>query len=90
MAIALKSYCFLQLKKPETGFQVGVSSKKATIISIKRYTSVSASATGSIEAISISETFNKLKKQGKVSVLIYYIFIFWFHAMHVTFSLKLE
>jgi len=90
MAIALKSHCFLQLKKPETGFQVGVSSKKATIISIKRYTSVSASATRSIEAISISETFNNLKKQGKVSVLIYYIFIFWFHAMHVMFSLQLE
>ncbi|KEH23852.1 tryptophan synthase alpha chain [Medicago truncatula] len=71
MAIALKSHCLLQLKKPETGFRVGVSSKNATIISIKRYTSVSASATRSIEAISISETFNNLKKQGKVALIPY-------------------
>ncbi|WJX78953.1 cTPxI [Trifolium repens] len=71
MAIALKSFCFLHLKKPKTDFRVGYPSKKATIISVKRYTSVSASATRTSEAVSISETFNKLKKQGKVALIPY-------------------
>ncbi|CAJ2633036.1 unnamed protein product [Trifolium pratense] len=71
MAIALKSFCFLHLKKPETDFPVGFSSKKATIISVKRYTSMSASAIRTSGAVSISETFKKLKKQGKVALIPY-------------------
>lgn len=68
MAIALKSSCFLQLKKPEASFQVSFSSKKA-IISFKRHTPVAAIRT--MEAVGLSETFNRLKKQGKVALIPY-------------------
>lgn len=68
MAIALKSSCFLQLKKPEAGFQVCFSSKKA-IISVKRYTPMAALRT--VETVGLSETFNRLKKQGKVALIPY-------------------
>ncbi|KAI5426601.1 tryptophan synthase alpha chain [Lathyrus oleraceus] len=72
MAIALKSCCFLQLKKAETGFNnLSLSSNNVSIISAKRYTSVSATANRTIEAVSISETFNKLKNQGKVALIPY-------------------
>ncbi|CAL5193698.1 unnamed protein product [Lathyrus oleraceus] len=72
MAIALKSSCFLQLKKAETGFNnLSFSSNNVSIISAKRYTSVSATANRTIEAVSISETFNKLKNQGKVALIPY-------------------
>ncbi|CAK8543522.1 unnamed protein product [Lathyrus sativus] len=72
MAIALKSSFFLQLKKPETGFNnLSFSSNNVSIISAKRYTSVSAIANRTIEAVSISETFNSLKKEGKVALIPY-------------------
>lgn len=63
MAIALKSSCFFQVKKPEAGFPVYFSSKKA-IISVKRNTPVAAIRT--METVGLSETFSRLKKQGKV------------------------
>ncbi|KAL5059629.1 hypothetical protein RYX36_031233 [Vicia faba] len=72
MAIALKSSCFLQLKKAETGFNnLSFSSNNVSMISAKRYISVSATANRTIEAVSISETFNSLKKQGKVALIPY-------------------
>jgi len=64
MALALNSSCFLQLKKPQVGFHVCFSSKKA-LISVKRYTPVAAMRT--MEAPGLSETFTRLKKEGKVS-----------------------
>lgn len=64
MALALKSSCFLQLKKPEVGFHVCFSSKKA-LISVKRYTPVAAMRT--MEVPGLSETFTRLRKEGKVS-----------------------
>lgn len=74
MALALKSSCFLQLKKPEAGFQASFSSKRA-IISVKRYTPVAAIKT--MEAVGLSATFTRLKKEGKVC------FFSCFHACHV-------
>ncbi|RDX60275.1 Tryptophan synthase alpha chain, chloroplastic [Mucuna pruriens] len=68
MAITLKSSCFLQLKKPEAGFQVCFSSKRATI-SLKRYTPVAAIRT--METVGLSATFTKLKKEGKVAFIPY-------------------
>jgi tryptophan synthase alpha chain len=68
MAIAFKSSCFLQLNKPQTRFAVSFSSNKPVTISFKRFTPVAAIKT--METIGLSETFSKLKKQGKVSVLI--------------------
>ncbi|XP_061369082.1 tryptophan synthase alpha chain [Gastrolobium bilobum] len=68
MAIVLKSTCFLQLKKPEASFQICFSSKKA-IISVKRHTPVAAIRT--MEAVGLSETFIRLKKQGKVAFIPY-------------------
>lgn len=62
MAIALKSICFLQLKKPEVNFQVCFPS-----ISVKRYTPVAAIRT--MEAVGLSETFTRLKEQGKVAFI---------------------
>lgn len=64
MAIALKSACFLPLKKPEVNFQGCFPSKKA-VISVKRYTPVAAIRT--METVGLSETFSRLKNQGKVS-----------------------
>ena len=72
MAIAFKSSCFLQFNKPDTSFWLSFSSRKPVIISVKRYTSVAAIKT--METVGISETFNRLKKQGKVSSYIYSIF----------------
>ncbi|XP_058740247.1 tryptophan synthase alpha chain-like [Vicia villosa] len=72
MAIALKSSCFLQLKKAETGFNnLSFSSNNVSVMSVKRFTSVSATANRTIEAVSISETFKSLKKQGKVALIPY-------------------
>ncbi|XP_020228247.1 tryptophan synthase alpha chain isoform X1 [Cajanus cajan] len=68
MALALKSSCFLQLKKPEVGFQVCFSSKRA-IISVKRYTPMAAIRT--MQPVGLSETFNRLKKDGKVAFIPY-------------------
>lgn len=67
MAIAFKSSCFLQFNKPNTGFGLSFSSRKPVIISVKRYTSVAAIKT--METVGISETFNRLKKQGKVALI---------------------
>lgn len=64
MAIAFKSSCFLQLNKPENSFRVSFSSKK-TIVSVKRITPVAAIKT--METVGLSETFKRLKEQGKVS-----------------------
>lgn len=93
MAIALKSSCFLQLNKPDSGFRVSFYSKKPIIISVKRYTPVAATAIRTMETVGLSETFDRLKKQGKVSVLIYYYYFFClcsnFHACHI-FCLQLE
>ncbi|XP_047166776.1 tryptophan synthase alpha chain-like isoform X1 [Vigna umbellata] len=68
MALALKSSCFLQLKKPEVGFHVCFSSKKA-LVSVKRYTPVAAMRT--MEVPGLSETFTRLKKEGKVAFIPY-------------------
>ncbi|KAK7396400.1 hypothetical protein VNO78_17386 [Psophocarpus tetragonolobus] len=68
MALALKSSCFLQLKKPEGGFQVCFSSKRA-IISVKRYTPVAAIRT--MESAGLSATFKRLKEQGRVAFIPY-------------------
>ncbi|KAL1351576.1 hypothetical protein HN51_015472 [Arachis hypogaea] len=68
MAIALKSACFLQLKKPEVNFQGFLPSKRA-IVSVKRYTPVAAIKT--METVGLSETFTRLKKQGKVAFIPY-------------------
>nr|AFK33699.1 unknown [Lotus japonicus] len=68
MAIALKSSCFFQVKKPEAGFPVYFSSKKA-IIWVKRNTPVAAIRT--METVGLSETFSRLKKQGKVAFIPY-------------------
>ncbi|MED6192578.1 cTPxI [Stylosanthes scabra] len=68
MAIALKSTCFLQLKKPEVSFQGFLPSKRA-IVSVKRYTPVAAIKT--METVGLSETFTRLKKQGKVAFIPY-------------------
>lgn len=67
MAIAFKSSCFLQFNKPDTGFGLIFSSRKPVIFSVKRYTSVAAIKT--METVGISETFNRLKKQGKVALI---------------------
>lgn len=68
MALALKSSCLLQLKKPEAGFNVCFSSKKA-IISVKRYTPVAAIRI--MDAVGLSATFTRLKKEGKVAFIPY-------------------
>ena len=68
MALALKPSCFLQLKKPEAGFNVCFSSKKA-IISVKRYTPVAAIRI--MDAVGLSATFTRLKKEGKVAFIPY-------------------
>ncbi|KOM25139.1 hypothetical protein LR48_Vigan50s005900 [Vigna angularis] len=68
MALALKSSCFLQLKKPEVGFHVCFSSEKA-LVSVKRYTPVAAMRT--MEVPGLSETFTRLKKEGKVAFIPY-------------------
>lgn len=67
MAIAFKSSCFLQFNKPDTGFRLSFSSTKPFIISVKRYSPVAAIKT--METVGISETFNRLKKQGKVALI---------------------
>ncbi|XP_045795364.1 tryptophan synthase alpha chain-like isoform X1 [Trifolium pratense] len=67
MAIALKSSCFLQLNKPETRFGVSFSSNKPKIISFKRFTPVAAIK--AMETVGLSETFSRLKKQGKVAFI---------------------
>ncbi|XP_019456970.1 PREDICTED: tryptophan synthase alpha chain-like [Lupinus angustifolius] len=67
MAIALKSSCFLQLKKPEVNFLKGFPSKKG-FVSVKRYTPVSA-AIKTMETVGLSETFTRLKKEGKVALI---------------------
>ncbi|XP_058738102.1 tryptophan synthase alpha chain, chloroplastic-like isoform X1 [Vicia villosa] len=69
MAIAFKSSCFLQLNKPETGFRSSFSSKK-TVVSVKRYTPVVA-AIKTMETVGLSETFKRLKEQGKVALIPY-------------------
>ncbi|KAK7245414.1 hypothetical protein RIF29_40259 [Crotalaria pallida] len=66
MAIALKSSCFLQLKKPEVNYLVCFPSKKA-VISVKRYAPVAAIKT--METVGLSKTFARLKKQGKVALI---------------------
>ncbi|TKY62403.1 Tryptophan synthase alpha chain [Spatholobus suberectus] len=68
MALDLKPSCFLQLKKSEARFLACFSSKRA-IISVKRCTPVAAIRT--MEAVGLSETFTKLKKQGKVAFIPY-------------------
>jgi hypothetical protein len=69
MAIAFKSSCFLQLNKPQTRFAVSFSCNKPVTISFKRrFTPVAVIKT--METIGLSETFSRLKKQGKVSVLV--------------------
>ncbi|KAK7336805.1 hypothetical protein VNO77_17353 [Canavalia gladiata] len=68
MAISLKSTCFLQLKKPEAGFQVCFFPKKA-VISVKTYSPVAAIRT--MEAVGLSETFTRLRKQEKVAFIPY-------------------
>ncbi|CAL5194092.1 unnamed protein product [Lathyrus oleraceus] len=68
MAIAFKSSCFLQLNKPENSFRVSFSSKK-TIVSVKRITPVAAIKT--METVGLSETFKRLKEQGKVALIPY-------------------
>ncbi|CAI8614687.1 unnamed protein product [Vicia faba] len=68
MAIAFKSSCFLQLNKPDNGFRVGFSSKK-TIVSVRRITPVAAIKT--METVGLSETFKRLKEQGKVALIPY-------------------
>ncbi|WJX84684.1 cTPxI [Trifolium repens] len=70
MAIAFKSSCFLQLNKPQTRFAVSFSSNKPVTISFKRrFTPVAAIKT--METIGLSETFSRLKKQGKVAFIPY-------------------
>ena len=59
MGLALKSSCFLQLKKPQAGFNVCFSSKKV-IISMKQHTLVAAIRT--MEVAGLFATFTKLKK----------------------------
>ncbi|CAK8543924.1 unnamed protein product [Lathyrus sativus] len=68
MAIAFKSSCFLQLNKPESCFRVSFSTQK-TIVSVKRYTPVAAIKT--METVGLSETFKRLKEQGKVALIPY-------------------
>lgn len=64
MAIALISTSFWQLKKPEMNFQVRFHSNKP-IITVKRFTRMATiRAEGTV---GLSETFSRLKKQGKVS-----------------------
>ncbi|KAL2321002.1 hypothetical protein Fmac_029971 [Flemingia macrophylla] len=68
MDLALKSSCFLQLKKPEAGFEACFSSKRA-IISVKRYTPMAAIRT--TQTVGLAETFTRLKKEGKVAFIPY-------------------
>jgi tryptophan synthase alpha chain len=83
MAIAFKSSCFLQFNKPDTGFRLSFSSTKPFIISVKRYSPVAAIKT--METVGISETFNRLKKQGKVS----YIYSIFCSDSNQSFSLSM-
>nr|XP_025659016.1 tryptophan synthase alpha chain isoform X2 [Arachis hypogaea] len=54
--------------KPEVNFQGFLPSKRA-IVSVKRYTPVAAIKT--METVGLSETFTRLKKQGKVAFIPY-------------------
>jgi hypothetical protein len=58
----------LAIEQTQTRFAVSFSSNKPVTISFKRFTPMAAIKT--METIGLSETFSKLKKQGKVSVLI--------------------
>ncbi|KAI4301174.1 hypothetical protein L6164_034480 [Bauhinia variegata] len=68
MAIALKSASFFQLKKPEINFQVRVPSRKP-IISVRRCAPMAAISTA--PTVGLSETFTRLKKDGKVAFIPY-------------------
>ncbi|KAK4281223.1 hypothetical protein QN277_012745 [Acacia crassicarpa] len=67
MAIALKS-SFLQLKKYEVNFQPFYPSKKP-IVSFRRFTPMAA--VGAIKSVGLSETFIRLKREGKVAFIPY-------------------
>ncbi|XP_028758395.1 tryptophan synthase alpha chain isoform X1 [Neltuma alba] len=67
MAIALTS-SFLQLKKCEVDFHTFYPSKKP-IVSLRRYTTMAAIST--TKSVGISETFNRLKREGKVAFIPY-------------------
>lgn len=66
MALALKSTCFVQLKRPKSccAFR---SSRQLAIVSTRRSTTMAALST--VATIGISETFAKLKKEGKVAFI---------------------
>ncbi|XP_030442790.2 tryptophan synthase alpha chain [Syzygium oleosum] len=68
MALALKPTCFVQLKKPKSccAFQ---SSRQLAVVSTKRNTTMAALSI--VSTIGISETFAKLKKEGKVALIPY-------------------
>jgi hypothetical protein len=58
----------LAIEQTQTRFAVSFSSNKPATISFKRFTPVAVIKT--METIGLSETFSRLKKQGKVSVLV--------------------
>ncbi|KAF8019691.1 hypothetical protein BT93_G0398 [Corymbia citriodora subsp. variegata] len=68
MALALKSTCFVQLKKPKSCCAFP-SSRQLAVVSTKRNTTMAALST--VSTIGISETFAKLKKEGKVAFIPY-------------------
>ncbi|KAI4349456.1 hypothetical protein L6164_010042 [Bauhinia variegata] len=68
MAIALKSASFFQLKKTDINFQVRVPYGKP-IISVRKCAPMAAICTS--PTVGLSETFTRLKKEGKVALIPY-------------------
>ncbi|XP_021898023.1 tryptophan synthase alpha chain, chloroplastic-like [Carica papaya] len=69
MSISLKStVCFVHLRNPDTNFLTLSSSQKSSI-SFKRFTTM-ATLTAS-PTLGLTETFAKLKKQGKMAFIPY-------------------
>ncbi|PON95014.1 Tryptophan synthase, alpha chain [Trema orientale] len=67
MAVALKSNGFLFLKKPQNQFSLPNAPSRLRTSSIKRFTPMAALATA--PTVGLSETFSRLKEQGKVAFI---------------------
>ncbi|KAK9281698.1 hypothetical protein L1049_004602 [Liquidambar formosana] len=68
MAIALKANGFLRLKKSENSHLFRIPSQKSTV-STKQYRPMATMTT--VPTVGLSETFTRLKKQGKVAFIPY-------------------
>ncbi|KAL6968248.1 cTPxI [Sarracenia purpurea var. burkii] len=71
MAVALKASCFLQLKnKPESHFLLRHSNSRV-FASPKREFKASMATLTTVPTVGLSETFTRLRKQGKVAFIPY-------------------